>query len=101
MKRQSPTRRRKSGGAKPWSCLALPAPVFTNRSNPFSSRKAVSRSIARMSARASVDQRMRSAIPLGVGSRHRLEIGHCQAEVGEDVFHGDGAVLVQRIEASP
>jgi hypothetical protein len=34
----------------------------------------------------------------GIGS-HLLEVGHREPEVGEDFFHGDGAVLLERIEA--
>jgi hypothetical protein len=55
----SPTRRRNTGGWKPSSCLTLPAPVFRKRSSDFSRRKVVSRSMARRSARASVDQATR------------------------------------------
>src|ERR1017187_9260958 len=103
MKRQAPMRRRNRGGSKPSSCLTLPAPVFTKRSSAFSSRKAVSRSMMRMSARDSVDQRTRLAIAAGFVGRRRLAhlfpVGHGETKVGEDDFHGDGAVLFERIEA--
>src|SRR5208337_3460838 len=99
MNRQAPTRRRNNGGSKPSSCLTLPALVLTKRSSDFSSRKAVSRSMARTSSRASADQRLCLAIRLGFGVGHTLELGHGEAEVRKDVLHGNGTVPFERIQA--
>ena len=50
-----------AGGSKPSSCLMFPASVSRKRASAFRSRNAVSRSMARMSARASSEKMTRFA----------------------------------------
>lgn len=63
--------------------------------------------MARISALASTDQMTRLAMVLCLGAGtvgagicgHFLEVGHREAEIGEDFLHRDAAVVVKRGQA--